>query len=167
VLKNSAPVPSGKERSVTRLCRTGRTLRSSVGWSVDTPKNEPKLLPSGFFNTIGQKQTYTRHEEMTKFPFNDLHGFKDYVVFVKMCAPNQFPLREGGTQQEQWTLELAFRGLREGLSQAFKEKGQRKEFEDFSVLVDQAYNHYQAGRRRDGFICLDQAQKVLRRIPTR
>jgi hypothetical protein len=84
-----------------------------------------------------------------------------------MCAPNQFPLREEVTQQDQWTLELAFRGLREGLSQAIKEKGERKEFEDFSMLVDQAYDHYQAGRRRDGFLSLDQAHKVLRRIPTR
>lgn len=30
-----------------------------------------------------------------KFPFNDLHSFKDYVGFVRMCAPELFPYREG------------------------------------------------------------------------
>jgi hypothetical protein len=82
-----------------------------------------------------------------------------------MCAPNQFPPREGVT--EQWSLDLAFRGLREGLSQAIKEKGERKEFAKFSLLVDQAYDHYQAGRRRDGFQHLDQAHKILKMVSTR
>jgi hypothetical protein len=102
--------------------------------------------------------------KMTKFPFNDLHSFKDYVVFVRMCAPDQFPPREGVS--EQWTLDLAFRGLREGLSQAVKEKGERKEFENFSSLVDQAYDHYRAGSRRDGFLCLDLAHKTLKNLRT-
>lgn len=57
MLKNSALVPSGKEKSVTRLCKTARTLQSPVGWSADTPENQPKLFPADFFNTIGQKRS--------------------------------------------------------------------------------------------------------------
>lgn len=28
---------------------------------------------------------------MNIFPFDDLHGFKDYITFVQMCAPDNFP----------------------------------------------------------------------------
>ena len=58
---------------------------------------------------------------MTNFPFNDLHSFKDFVVFVQMRAPNNFPLREGVPSEDQWTLDLAFRGLRDGLALAVAE----------------------------------------------
>ena len=63
-------------------------------------------------------------------------------------------------------LDLAFRGLREGLSQAIEEKGQRNEFDEFSMLVDQAYDHYLAGRRKEGFLTLDQAHKILKKVRT-
>ena len=45
---------------------------------------------------------------MAKFPFTDLHSFKDYVGFVQLCAPNRFPRRDGVSAEEQWTLDLAF-----------------------------------------------------------
>lgn len=103
---------------------------------------------------------------MARFPFNDLHSFKDYVVFVRMCAPNQFPAREGVGPEDQWTLELAFRGLREGLAQAAKEKGERDEFAQCSELVDQAYGRYRLGDRKEGFLALDQVYKILKKIRT-
>jgi hypothetical protein len=62
---------------------------------------------------------------MTNFPFNGLHSFKDYVVFVRMCAPDQFPAREGVPGEDQWTLDLAFHGLREGLALVVREKGEK------------------------------------------
>lgn len=104
---------------------------------------------------------------MAKFPFNDLHSFKDYIVFVKMCAPNQFPVREGVGSQDQWTLDLAFRGLKEGLSLAIKEKGLQDAFDQCSNLFDEAYNYYLSGNRREGFVALDQAHKILKKIRTR
>ena len=58
-----------------------------------------------------------------KFPFNDLHSFKDYVGFVQTGAPNRFPPRDWAGLDEQWTLERAFEGLRYGLKQAVEEKG--------------------------------------------
>lgn len=104
---------------------------------------------------------------MTRFPFNDLHSFKDFVVFVRMCAPSQFPAREGARPEDQWTLELAFRGLREGLSQAAQEKGQREEYDQCAKLVDEAYVHYESGRRKEGFVALDQVHKILSKMRTR
>jgi hypothetical protein len=103
---------------------------------------------------------------MTKFGFNDLHSFKDYIGFVRICAPDQFPVREGVPIEDQWTLDLAFRGLREGLSLAVKEKGTRTEFDECSKLVEEAYAHYNAGQRKEGFFALDNAQKILKRIRT-
>ena len=103
---------------------------------------------------------------MTKFPFTDLHSFKDYVVFVRMCAPDQFPTREGVSPEDQWTLELAFRGLREGLLLAAKEKVAREELNQCSILLDEAYAHYDLGQRKEGFAALDQMHKILKKIRT-
>jgi hypothetical protein len=100
------------------------------------------------------------------FPFSDLHSFKDYVGFVKLCASTRFPLREGVGPEDQWTLELAFEGLRLGLRMAIEEKGQRKEFTQGELLVEEAYAAYRAGRVRDGFLTLEELQKLLRKVPS-
>lgn len=104
---------------------------------------------------------------MAKFPFTDLHSFKDYVVFVQMCSPDQYLPRQGLGPDEQWTLELAFEGLRYGLSLAVKEKGERKQFTECQRLVEEAYQHYQQGNEREGFFKLEDVHKLLRKIPSR
>lgn len=103
---------------------------------------------------------------MRRFPFSDLHSFKDYVGFVAICAATDFPEREGAPPAEQWTLALAFEGLREGLSEARIEKGPRKEFEQCALLFDEAYAHFEHGRVKEGFGALDQSRKLLRKIRT-
>lgn len=60
------------------------------------------------------------------FPFSDLHSFKDYVGFVKICASTELPQREGVGPDDQWTLDLAFVGLRLGLEMATQEKGENE-----------------------------------------
>jgi hypothetical protein len=109
-----------------------------------------------------------RHEcaEMTKFPFNDLHSFKDFVVFVQICSPNRFPLREGTLANTPWTLDLAFEGLRLGLDMAVREKGERREFTESRRLVGEAYDAYKSGDVRSGFTKLEEVQKLLRRVPS-
>lgn len=103
---------------------------------------------------------------MAEFPFNDLHSFKDYVVFVQMCLPDEFPAREGVGPDEQWTLGLAFEGLRHGLSLAIEEKGERPVFEQCRKLVEEAYKHYLEGKEREGFFALEEVQKLLRKVPS-
>jgi hypothetical protein len=103
---------------------------------------------------------------MTRFPFDDLHGFKDYVVFVRMCAPDRFPEREGLPAEDQWTLELALRGLEEGLALSIHEKGNRPQFERVRQLFEKAANAYRLGDRPGGFKTLDEAHKVLREVPS-
>jgi hypothetical protein len=101
---------------------------------------------------------------MSSFPFSDLHSFKDFIVFVRMCAPDNFPVREGFGADAQWNLELAFQGLREGLSLSIQEKGARSEFIDCSKQIADAYEHYKAGRKSEGFIALDEAHRKLKRV---
>ena len=103
---------------------------------------------------------------MAEFPFSDLHSFKDYVGFVKLCAPDMFPDREGVGPHEKWTLELAFKGLHLGLDLSVKEKGDRPQFGKSRKLVEAAYEDYRAGRMREGFMKLEEVQKLLRKIPS-
>ena len=102
-----------------------------------------------------------------KFPFSDLHSFKDYVGFVKICDPDRFRPREGVGPADQWTLDLAFEGLRLGLRMAVEEKGERDEFTQGKLLVDDAYTAYRDGRMRDGFFKLEELQKLLKNVPSR
>lgn len=104
---------------------------------------------------------------MTTFPFDDLHGFKDFVVFVRMCAPDNFPDRDGALASEPWTLELAFQGLRKGIADAISEKGERDEFSESSELIEEAYRCYDSGDKPGGFRALDDVRRILRRIKTK
>jgi hypothetical protein len=101
---------------------------------------------------------------MAKFPFTDLHSFKDYVIFVQTYLPDRFLPRQGVGPDEQWSLELAFRGLREGLKLAVEEKGPKPVFADCERLVAQAHDEYRAGREREGFCKLEEVNKLLRKV---
>ncbi len=103
---------------------------------------------------------------MSKFPFNDLHSFKDYVGFVQLCSPNKFPRREGAAASSPWTLALAFEGLRQGLEMAVREKGAQKEFANSCRLVEEAFEAYKSGDIRSGFVKLEQVQKLLGKVPS-
>ena len=104
---------------------------------------------------------------MAEFPFSDLHSFKDYVGFVQTCASTDFPVREGVGPSDQWTLDLAFEGLRLGLRMAAEEIGQRNELTQGALIVEDAYVAYGDGRVRDGFFKLEELRQLLARIPSR
>jgi hypothetical protein len=101
-----------------------------------------------------------------QFPFADLHSFKDYIVFVQLCLPDNFPRRGGAATNAQWTPTLAFEGLRLGLKMATKEKGTRPEFVDCNQLVMGAEADYGAGRIREGFAKLEDVIKLLKKVPS-
>lgn len=101
-----------------------------------------------------------------QFGFSDLQSFKDYVGFVKLCAPDDFPVEEWAAPADRWTLDLAFEGLQLGLRMAGEEKGEREEFVYGRELVEQAHAAYRDGRVRDGFFKLEAFQKLLMKIPS-
>ena len=104
-------------------------------------------------------------KEMTEFGFNDLHGFKDYVTFVQMCAPSNFTERIAYPGQY-WTLDLTFDGLRLGLDMAVEEKGSKPVFEQCRKLVEQTYHHYKVGEEDEGWYALEEVRKLLRKFRT-
>ena len=99
------------------------------------------------------------------FGFSDLHSFKDYVGWVKICASTKFPVEEWAGPDDQMTLDLAFEGL--GLRMAAEEKGEREEFAQGRTLVEDAYAAYREGRMREGFFKLEELQKALKKVPSR
>jgi hypothetical protein len=101
-----------------------------------------------------------------QYGFSDLHSFKDYVGWVKLCAPDEFPIEEWAGPADQMTLDLAFEGLRLGLKMAAEEKGERAEFIRGRALVEEAYAAYRDGNVRDGFLKLEELQKLLRKVPS-
>jgi hypothetical protein len=111
--------------------------------------------------------TFSEDTMAAAFPFSDLHSFKDYAVFVQTYLPDRFRPREGVGAGDQWTLDLAFDGLRLGLRMAVEEKGERDEFTQGKSLVEDAYSAYRDGRVRDGFFKLEELQKLLRKVPSR
>ena len=103
---------------------------------------------------------------MAKFPFTDLHSFKDYVGFVRICAPDLFPRREGLSEAEQWSLDLAFEGLRHGLTLLDREKGGHHIAVECRTLIEAAYAEYCDGQLKPAFLKLADVQKLLRKIPS-
>jgi hypothetical protein len=100
------------------------------------------------------------------FGFTDLHSFKDYVVFVQTCLPDRFHPREGVGPDDQWTLDLAFEGLRLRLRMSVEEKGERDEFKRGESLIEDAYICYRDGKIREGFFKLEELQKLLKKVPS-
>jgi hypothetical protein len=103
---------------------------------------------------------------MAKFPFSDLHSFKDYVIYVQTYLPDQFPPRQAVGPDNQWTMPLAFEGLRLGLDMAVREKGERPEFVESRRLIEEAYDAYKSGDVRSGFMNLEQVQNLLNKVPS-
>src|SRR5258708_1057981 len=101
---------------------------------------------------------------MKRFGFSDLHSFKDYVGFVKLCAPNEFPQDDGVEPEEEGTVDLGFEGMRLGLRMAAEEKGRLPVFDYCGELVEEAYAHYREGRMREGFFKLEEVQKLLKKV---
>jgi hypothetical protein len=96
-----------------------------------------------------------------------LHSFKDFVTYVQTYLPDRFPPREAVGPDDQWSIELAFVGLRQGLVQATREKGELTDLAECMFFVDEAEKSYRAGDVRGGFTHLENVRKLLRRIPTR
>lgn len=103
---------------------------------------------------------------MATWPFHDLHGFKDYISMVYIRAPDRFREREGYGPDEQWTLDLAFEGLRHGLAITAKEKGELPVLATCRAMVEEAYNHYREGRVREGCFKLQEMAKLIRKLPS-
>lgn len=102
-------------------------------------------------------------QRQVKFPFYDLSSFRDFIVFAQTYLPDNFHPREGARPDEQWTLDLAFEGLRTGLTQERARRPKVQALIEAEALVEEAYAHYLGGRDGEGFRKLEQLQSLLKR----
>jgi hypothetical protein len=101
-----------------------------------------------------------------QFGFHDLHSFKDYVGFVGLCAPDDFPVEDWAGPSDRWTLDLAYEGLLRGLEIAESEGVSKTILAECRSLFDTAFKHYRAGVLREGFKSMEAAQRILGRVPS-
>ena len=100
------------------------------------------------------------------FAFKDLHGFKDFVGSVILCAPDMFPVRDWRGPDEQMNLDRAFIGLRYGLKLTAQEKGDSPLLAKCRELVEEAYALYQGGQDHPGQRKLEEMDKLLMTLPS-
>lgn len=100
------------------------------------------------------------------FGFTDLHGFKDYVGYVILCAPDMFPADDWLKPEDQMNLERAFVGLRYGLDLTATDKGETEVVARCRKLVDESYAEYKAGREVEGQQKLEEVDRLLSKIPS-
>lgn len=105
-------------------------------------------------------------EVCSTFGFNDLHSFKDYVVYVLSCAPDLFPPEDWLAPEDQMNLERAFAGLRYGLELTAQEKGESEVLKQCRAIVEQAFVMYVAGDDLAGQHKLEEIEKLLKTIPS-
>ena len=86
---------------------------------------------------------------------------------MQTYLPDRFPPLEGAGPNEQWSMDLAFRGLQEGLRLAVEEQRPKPVILECERLVGEACDEYRAGRAREGFFKLEEVRTLLRTIPTR
>jgi len=111
--------------------------------------------------------TSPEQDPATYFGFSDLHGFKDFVVYVLSCAPDLFPEDDWRAPDQQMNLERAFLGLRYGLDLTVQEKGESVLLNQCRQLMDEALIEYHAGRDHSGQNKLEQMEGLLKKLPSR
>lgn len=100
------------------------------------------------------------------FEFTDLSEFMDYLGFVIVCVPVDFPWEDWRSAEDQMNLDRAFVGLKYGLDLAAKEKGESALLQRCRKLVEESYVEYKAGRDHAGQLKLEEMEKLLLALPT-
>lgn len=100
------------------------------------------------------------------FGFRDLYGFKDFVGYVFLCAPDEFPADDWLEPEQQMTCERAFLGLRYGLGLAVAEQGESDLLKQCHELVEDAAVKFSSGDNSGGRAALDEVRSLLKRLPS-
>jgi hypothetical protein len=103
----------------------------------------------------------------TYFGFRDLHGFKDYIVWVMGGAPDVFMKYDWLSPDEQMNLDRAFVGLRYGIELTLQEKGDSPLLTKGRSLVEEAHALFRAGQDHAGDRKLQELSAIINKIPSR
>ncbi len=98
------------------------------------------------------------------YGFNDVVGFRDFLVYVLSYSPDMFPEEEWRSPNEQMNLERAFVGLSYGLTLFQVHEKHGDVVSKCRALIEQAYLEYRAGRDLDGQHLLEQVEDLIRKV---
>jgi hypothetical protein len=95
---------------------------------------------------------------------NSLRELINFIAYVVLYGPDEFPTREWRRPEEQLNLDRAFEELRHGLTCAAKEVGELPEIATARVMLEEAYTHYREGRINPGAWKLQEMSQLLEKI---
>ncbi|WP_299322366.1 hypothetical protein [Parasphingopyxis sp.] len=75
----------------------------------------------------------------------DIDALHDFVSYVVLCAPDEFPVEDFLEDHEQMNLEKAFEELRHGILLLHPEVGTPQKVPIMHSKLDEAYKAYKAG----------------------
>jgi len=93
----------------------------------------------------------------------DLSDYIDYLVWVILCSPDEFPVEHG----EKLDLETAFQGLRSNLEKFYPKINDTVVTERGNEMFAQAYEHYKSGRIREANDLMVDFEYQLRELQKR
>jgi hypothetical protein len=91
----------------------------------------------------------------------NLNELIDFIAYVVLSAPDEFPRRDWVKPEEQLNLDRAFDELRHGLDCAVHELGSRPELATARSMLEEAYTHYREGRINPGAWKLQDMSELL------
>ena len=99
------------------------------------------------------------------YGFSDLNGFKDFVGYVRLCAPDIFPVDEWLTSDEQMDLDRAFEGLDYGFKLLLREGFDPEFIAKLVAISFESLQHFKSGNESSGHRCLKELDTLLGALP--
>ncbi len=98
------------------------------------------------------------------FEMRNVEDLWEHIAYVRGYAPDQFPVEDFLSEDEQMNLDRAFEQLREGVQIAYPEAQFADKRASLHGLLDQSYAQYQAGEIiRAGHLLNDFQDQIFKR----
>jgi len=101
---------------------------------------------------------------MAKHWCEDLAELIDFIAYVVIYGPDEFPERDFLKPDEQLNLDRAFDELRYGLDCAAKQIRDEAVIGTCRAMLQEAYTHYHEGRTNPGAWKLQEMSRLLERL---
>lgn len=92
---------------------------------------------------------------------DSIDSFYNLIGFVRLTAPNRFPVRDYLAADQQWTLDRAFTELRQGLLLVDPKVADETKRARLSLLLDESLDAYRAGDELRGAHLLNDFEALI------
>lgn len=92
---------------------------------------------------------------------NDINSFYDFIGYVVLCAPDQFPQRDYLPAEDQMNLERAFVELHHGVEFIDPGVASGESLSTIKSLIDQAHAAYKGGDEVKGAHLLQDMEGMI------